>query len=77
MTFGATKGRYLCNVLAHTVIWVNRKTELFVYCWLGAHAAFDEMFFPTFCESIGHHFMHFVDTFISGFSISFMSLTEC
>ena len=32
MTFRQTKGRKLCNVITHNIIWANQMTEHFVFC---------------------------------------------
>jgi len=42
MTFGWTKGGILRYVIMHNVLWANQKTESSVYCWLRAHAMFDQ-----------------------------------
>ena len=49
--FSPKKGRTLCKVMMHIIIWANQKTESFVYGWLHAHAMFDVTCFPTFVRA--------------------------
>ena len=48
LMFGPTKGRKVCNVIAHNIILTNQKTESFVFPWLRSHSTFDVTCFPAF-----------------------------
>jgi len=48
MTFGQTKRRKIFNIITHTIIWTNQKTDCFVYRWVRAHTMFDLTCFPAF-----------------------------
>jgi len=48
MMFAPTKGGELRNVIMHSVISANQKTESRVNRWLCAHALFDLAGIPTF-----------------------------
>jgi len=50
-------------IIMHNVIWTNQNTESFVYHWLRALTKLDRL--SCICQSIKHHFKHFVDTLIS------------
>ena len=59
MTFGRQKaGNYNHNIITHNVIWVNQKTECFVYHWLWAAGKVWRYVLSRICQSIRRHFKH-------------------
>jgi len=61
MTFGTTKGRKVCNVITHNVIWTIRT----VCISLATHTCnVWRNMLTSFCGSIGCHFKHSEDMLI-------------